>query len=257
MFSKNTTSALFVISILVFAAFGIIRWLQIPSGTIIDWITGIAAFWWLMAVVTLPWDMYFRAREIITDAKISVEKNSSFKPEDEAYAKKISRIYLVIAIVLHLISAVALYGLSYFHISSIGYWASAIALLLTFVRPLYRLQEYIVLRLNNIQQTILYPREDIYAVKDKVEGMENRIYFLEQELNREREDSFVAIQLRETDFLKNEQRELKVMLETLKVENITEHRQLAKKSEDSLAKLSEDAQFLNQVRELIRFVKNA
>ncbi len=47
------------------------------------------------------------------------------------------------------------------------------------------------------------------------------------------------------------------MLETLKVENKTEHELLARKSEEAIAQLSEDSQFLNHAREIIRFFKKA
>jgi hypothetical protein len=39
--------------------------------------------------------------------------------------------------------------------------------------------------------------------------------------------------------------------------NRKEHEALARQSAAEIAKLSEDAQFLNQVRELIRFFKSA
>lgn len=46
-------------------------------------------------------------------------------------------------------------------------------------------------------------------------------------------------------------------LEELTRTNAREHEALARQTAQEIAKLSEDARFLNQVRELIRFVKDA
>ena len=257
MSSKNIFSLVFIVSFAVIAAYGIIRWLALPAGTLVDWATGLLAFWWLLAVTTVPWDMYFKAREILNDARISTEKNIAFNPTDALYAHRIARIYLLVAIGLHLLTAGVLYALAFFQVSAIGYWASALALLLTFVRPLYRLHEHIVQRLIRIGQSVLYPREDMLSLQSQVGYLENRMLNAETDLNRENEYGWAATQVKAVEMLKNDIRDLKVALEQMKVENLAEHQQLAKKAEDSLAKLSEDARFLNQVSELIRFIKNA
>jgi hypothetical protein len=54
---------------------GVVQWLNISAGSLIDWLIGIAAFWWLLAIVTIPWNIYFDARETLTEAKISQEKS--------------------------------------------------------------------------------------------------------------------------------------------------------------------------------------
>jgi len=47
------------------------------------------------------------------------------------------------------------------------------------------------------------------------------------------------------------------MLENLKVENQSAHDTLSKEARQAIAKITEDGQFLENVREIIRFVKSA
>lgn len=55
----------FSISLAILAAIlaGIIQWLNISAGSLVDWLIGIASFWWLLIIVTIPWNIYFDARE--------------------------------------------------------------------------------------------------------------------------------------------------------------------------------------------------
>ena len=73
--------------------------MQIPKGTLIDWIAGIATFWWLLIIVTLPWNMHFQAKEVLDDVKISQEKNLKVSTVDVVYVKNIANRYLIIALV--------------------------------------------------------------------------------------------------------------------------------------------------------------
>jgi len=52
-------------------------------------------------------------------------------------------------------------------------------------------------------------------------------------------------------------RQIRQNFETLNVETHSQHQQLVKQTETKIASLSEDAQFLNQARQLVRFIKEA
>jgi hypothetical protein len=257
MNSKDVFSSVIFVTFLVLVVFGVLQWLQIPKGTMIDWIIGIAAFWWLLGVVTLPWNMHFQAKEVLDDVRISREKELNVSETNVQYAQKIAKNYLLTAIVLHLISAAVLYVLAYLDISPIGYWGAILALLLTGLRPAVRMQAYIIQRLYTIRQEVLYPREDAYELRNKLEELRMQVESLVKELDKSSPDSFASVQLREIKSTRDSLKDVRVKLDNLDVQNRAEHERLAKKSEESLAKLGEDAQFLNQVRDLIRFVKSA
>jgi hypothetical protein len=257
MNSKDVFSTLVSITFLVLILFGILQWLQVPKGTFIDWIVGVAAFWWLLIAVTLPWNMHFQAKEVLDEARISQEKNLKVNTTDLEYVQKIAKRFLLIAIAMHLLSASTFGMLAYFQISPIGYWGAGLALLLMALRPAIRLQAYIIQRLYSIRQEVLYPREDAYELRTITTDLRVRLETLEAQLDKSNPLSSVSQQLKEVESLKNTIKNTKIKMENLEVQNQVEHEKLSKKSEDVLSKLAEDTQFLGQVRDLIRFIKNA
>ena len=255
--SSGSIPVLMAISIVLIGLYFTLHMLNIPAGTMIDWITGIVAFWWLTGITTLPWNMYFTAKDLLNDAEISAKKGITIDQEDISYAKKKSKLFLRIAIVLHIVSAAALYLLAYFGISSIGYFAAIVAVVLTFVRPSYRLYDYIIERLQNMQRKILYPREDVYELRAEITRQTDRIDALVALLNLEEEDSWAAATTRELKKISAHSKKVEQELEQLSIANDKAHADLSTKTQQEISKLSEDAQFLNQAREVIRFFKNA
>ena len=255
--SSGSLPALIAISVILIGVYVVLTMLQIPAGTMIDWITGIVAFWWLTGITTLPWNMYFTAKDLLDDAEISQKKGITVDPEDVNYAQKKAKLFLRIAIALHVVSAAALYLLAFFGISSIGYFAAIIAVVLTFVRPSYRLYDYIIGRLQAMQRKILYPREDVQELRTDILVEKKRIDELVALLNLKEEDSWAAQTIRELKKTTAQSKKLEQDLEQLSVANDKAHADLSTKTQQEISKLSEDAQFLNQAREVIKFFKNA
>ena len=154
---RNFLISIALITVLV--AFSVLQTLGIPAGTLIDWVIGISIFWWLNAIVTIPWNMHYTARHILTEAAVSSEKGITVNPAHVLYAGKVAKRFLWLAVLLHVCTAIALYLLAYFQITAIGYWASVATLLLTLFRPLQRADEHLAHRLSTISQQIRYPRE--------------------------------------------------------------------------------------------------
>jgi len=257
MLPRNFIPSLFSITIFVLLVFGVLKYMQVSAGTLIDCVVGIAIFWWLMIVVTLPWNMHFAAKEVLVQAKQSQDKDIKVNLEDVAFAQKLSKRFLRIAIILHIVSAIVLALLAYFDITDLGYITAVAALLLTVLRPAISMHEYVAARLNLITQEMKYPREDIAELRAKFYEWETRLISLEYQLNTSERDSFAATQGRISTSLEKEMQSLRANLEKLRAKNDSEHEQLGRKAENVIAKLSEDAQFLNQAREIIKFFKQA
>ncbi len=257
MLPRNFLPSLFSITIMVLLTFGVLRYMQVPAGELVDWVIGVAIFWWLMIIVTLPWNMHFAAKEVLAQAKQSKDKAIKVNVDDVAYAEKLSKRFFRVAIVLHLISAVALALLAYFNITSLGYISAVAALLLTILRPSMRMYEYVAARLSLITHEIKHPREDVAELRAKVDEWESRLQSLEYQLNTSQKDSFAYQQERTNASLEKDMKQLRSTLENLRAKNDSDHDQLGRKAESVIAKLSEDAQFLNQVRDIIKFFKQA
>ncbi len=246
-----------ILGILTLLMFGLLQWLHVSAGHLLDWIIGVGSFWWLLVVVTVPWNVHFDARQVLADAAQSVDKGITIDSKQVAYAKVIASRSLFVAIILHIVSAIGLYTLAATGISAVGYISSGAALLLTILRPTVRLYEYLATRLAAIRQEFQYPRQDIYELRDRFGNLEMNVKRIEEKLDPEEPYSWVATQQRYWEETRKDVARLTASLEQLQAQNEAEHQRLRREAENAIAQLSTDGQFLDHVREIIRFFKTA
>ncbi|BAZ18911.1 hypothetical protein NIES4071_107960 (plasmid) [Calothrix sp. NIES-4071] len=142
--------------VLLLLAFGILQWFNIPTGNFLDWVIGGASFWWLLVIVTVPWNVHFQAKQVLAEAEQSQEKGIPVDEKQLAYVKILAKRSFVVALVLHLVSTLSLYILAAVGISAVGYIGSGAALLLTGLRPAISAYEYLSTRLLAIRQQWTY-----------------------------------------------------------------------------------------------------
>ncbi len=242
---------------LILVIFAILQWLHLATGNFVDWIIAIAMFEWLLIIVTIPWNIYFEAREVSAEADISRKKQIQVDEEQVQYAQKIARWALAIALSLHLFSALGFYWLATVNISVLGYVSSGAALLLTFLRPIIRGYQYLAAKLASIRQQLQYPREDVLELRHQLSKMVDRVKHLEEQLDPEEPYSWATTLNRHWQETRKDLDNLAVTQTELSRQNQAEHQRLERKAEDAIAQLSEDSQFLNHAREIIRFFKTA
>jgi len=255
--SPELSASLVGITFLVLIVFAVLKWLQIPTGDFMDWAIGVGCFWWLLLITTVPWNMHFKAKEILSDVKESQKTEISVENIDIDYAQKISKTYLFVAIFLHILSAIGLYILAKTGVSVVGYIGAGFALALTALRPSVRMYEYISYRLSNMSQRIKYPREDINKVTSDLEQLKYEVSILNEKLDTENSNSWATRKENEMQELRESMRQIRQNFESLNVQTQSNHQALVKQTENKIASLSEDAQFLNQARQLVRFIKEA
>ncbi len=238
--------------LVVLVTFGLLNWLHIPTGNFLDWIVGTASFWWLIAIVTVPWNVYFTARFVLDNAQESQSKGIVVKAEQQQYVAGVARRALQIAIALHLLSALGLYWLAASGISAIGYISSGAALLFTGLRPAIAFYQYLVLRLRSLNESFKYPREDMLELRGKVLEIQGELKVLTDVLDDHQKEHQRLIEALRQDLTR-----LATSHEDLKAVNQAAHDRLAREAQTALAQISEDAQFLNHAREIIRFFKTA
>ncbi len=255
-FNKFIISGI-LLTILVLLAFLILQWLQLPGGRFIDWLIAIAAFWGLLVIVTFPWNIHFQAREVVIEAARSTGKGILVKPAQIDYAKIWVKRSLFIAIALHLLAAIGLYLVAITGISAVGYIGFGAALLLTVLRPIIRAYKYIANRLATIQREFRYPRQDVVKLRQDVEQLDERVKSLQTQLDTENKHSWAAQQQTNVDGLSQQLDQVRVALADYQTANQTDHLRLSRESEQAIAQITADGQFLDHVREIIRFVKNA
>jgi hypothetical protein len=248
------TVVLFVLILLVFA---ILQWLHVPVGSFLDWAIAGASFWWLLVVTTVPWNIHFAAKQVLDEGEQSQEKGIAVETKQLRYVQKIARRSLQIAIALHLLSALGFYLLAATGIGAIRYLSSGAALLLTGLRPAVRAYQYLATRLFNIGREFKYPREDIVELRDRVALLETATEDLENLLDGEQPNSLTANQHRALEALRHDLSRLASAHEDLRATNQADHDRLSREARNAIAQLSADSEFLDRVREIIRFFKNA
>ncbi|HEY9670661.1 MAG TPA: hypothetical protein V6D11_04400 [Waterburya sp.] len=247
----------FGLGVLVLLAFSILQWLHVPTGSFLDWVIAVAIFEWLLVIVTVPWNIHFEAKAVLDEAAVSAQKEIKVDEKQIKYAKVIAGRSLIVAITLHLLSAVGLYLLAATGISALGYVSSGAALLLTALRPAVRTYEYLAARLAMIRQELTYPREDVWELRNKFNTLEETVKRIEEQLDPEEPYSWVATNQKFQEETRRELARLTTSLEELRASNESQHERLSREAKQAIAQLTADGQFLDHVREIIRFFKTA
>ncbi|ABA22650.1 conserved hypothetical protein [Trichormus variabilis ATCC 29413] len=257
MYVNFFISSIAGIVITVLLAFSVLQWFHVPAGSFLDWVIGGASFWWLLVIVTVPWNIHFQAKQVLAEAAQSREKEIPVDERQVRYVQGLAKRSLWVALALHLFSAIGLYLLAATGISTVGYISSGAALLLTILRPAIRAYEYIYARLTMISQEWKYPREDIVELRHRFVELEQKVQVLEDQFNLEQPYSLAATQQRFGEETRRDLAKIAANLEELRATNQTEHERLSREARNAIAQLSTDGQFLDHVREIIRFFKTA
>jgi hypothetical protein len=257
MYFNFFISSIAGIVVTVLLGFSVLQWFHVPAGNFLDWVIGGASFWWLVVIVTVPWNVHFQAKEVLAEAAESIDKNIPVDDKQVKYVKVLAKRSLWVAIGLHLISAFALYILAATGISTVGYISSGAALLLTLLRPAISAYEYLYARLRMIRQAFTYPREDILELRNRFYEIEQKVQSLENKLNPEQPYSLAANHQQFSEETRREMARTVASLEELRATNQAEHERLSREARNAIAQLSTDGQFLDHVREIMRFFKSA
>lgn len=247
----------FSIVALVLLCFGGLQWLNIPTGSFLDWVIGVAIFGWLVVIVTVPWNIHFAAREAIAEAEFSTDANISVDPAQINYLRQVQSRSLWVVLVLHGLSALALYALAIAKITPVGYIGSGAALLLTGLRPAIQTYRYFAFRIATLREQFKYPREDVLELRNRLITLESTAERLETQFDAENPSSWVATQQREMLALRQDLTRLASLQEDLRSTNQADHERLSREARQAIAQITADGQFLEHVREIIRFFKSA
>jgi hypothetical protein len=243
--------------LLFLAGFGLTQWLHLPLGNFIDWLIGASIFIWLIIIVTVPWNVYFQAKSVLDQATISRQNGINIDEDQLPYVRSLQTRSLILALVLHLISAIALYILAASGVGTVGYVGAIAALLLTILRPAISAYEYISQRLRAILQQINYPREDIMLLSQRFTNLEESVRLINEQLSTENPYSLATKYEQFATETRKDLSRLGANVEDLRATNDLDHERLSRESQQAIAQLSTDGQFLDNVREIIRFFKSA
>lgn len=152
-------------------------------GAPLDVVLGVGAgalcLLWLMVLVTVPWNLYFRARSVVHEVGVSREKGLDVPAGREAEAAGIARRMLVAAVAGHLLSAGVLAVVTAVSGRLVGYWFVGFMLLSTLVRPSGAYFAALRGRLSVLMREARFPRDDVLAVGVRADALERGMAVLE------------------------------------------------------------------------------
>lgn len=153
--------------------FLLLQWLNVNIGEITLWVSGVAIYWVLSGITILPWNIYFIADQTLQEMRKTEEKGGNCNEQDKEYAKRAKRKSGILAVCLHCFTAIFFLLLALFtDLGNICYLAAGAALGLTILRPAIHSVEHILARLNDIQELVRFPRDDVYDLKIRIAKLE-------------------------------------------------------------------------------------
>jgi hypothetical protein len=130
---------------------------------------------WLVALVTVPWNLFFSARRALAEMAVSRERDISVREADVTEAALIARRMLRFALGAHAATAVAAALIALLTGDAAGYYVAAVFLAATGVRPAAEYLAHIRKRIATLTKESAYPRDDIATLSDRLELLERRV----------------------------------------------------------------------------------
>jgi hypothetical protein len=141
---------------------------------------GVLCLLWLLVLLTVPWNVYFRAHTVLAEIAVSREKGLVVPPAREAEAARIARMMLRVAVAGHLLTAAGVVAVTVATGHGAGYWIAGFFLLSTVFRPAGAWFAQLRKRLGTLLDDVTYPRDDVLALRERVEHTDSGIKVLEE-----------------------------------------------------------------------------
>ncbi len=123
---------------------------------------------WIVAIVVLPWNLYFGARHVLVEMAGSEKRGIPIDGDARAATQRIAGRMLKLSLALHLVSA-GLLGIGSWWVGDhLGYAFAGLVLLSTLFRPAVEYYRYLHGKLAELRRDVMYPRDDVLTLVDDV-----------------------------------------------------------------------------------------
>ncbi|MFJ8821512.1 hypothetical protein ACIREE_06975 [Streptomyces sp. NPDC102467] len=162
------------------AALVLVRVLGIAAETVLLAVGGAICLLWLVLLLTVPWNLYFRARSVVHEARVSREKGLAVPADRDAEAARIAAVMLRMAVGAHLVTGTATVCAAWATGRTAGYWIAGCYLLSTLLRPAGAYFGALRRRLTTLHGEVRFPRDDVAAVRVAVAALQKGAAVLEE-----------------------------------------------------------------------------
>jgi hypothetical protein len=143
---------------------------------------GALFLWWQIVLLTVPWGLYFQARNVIREIGLAREQGTEVPEGREAEAARIAGRLKWAAVGAHLVSAGVVAVITFFSGREVGYYFAGFYLLSTVFRPAQAYFSHLRGQLGGMLQEVKYPRENVVELRGRVSAAEQTIESLRREL---------------------------------------------------------------------------
>lgn len=137
---------------------------------------------WLFVLLKAPWDLYFQADAVAYEQQRSREEGIKIDAARETYVRTLRRRLLVFAIAAHVLSAALIAGATMLAGGMVGYWFAGFYLVSTAFRPAVSAYRHLYAKLRRLFNEATHPREDILALRAKIDRHDDAVRSLEHEM---------------------------------------------------------------------------
>ena len=244
---------------LLFAWLG--RLAGVPLATLLAIGAGGVALAWLIVLVTVPWNLYFAARQVVADMAVSRERGITVREVQEAEAERLARRMLRLALGAHVGTAVVVAVITYFSGATAGYYFAGFYLLSTAIRPAVAYVAHVRDRIKVLTRESTYPRDDVASLKRRVDLATKAVGELREELRRTGStlagDLAHARQLLTTDLARVQDEQAADRTASRNRDDDLGRRidQMVRRIEATLDGISDHQELLTGLRALVRMIK--
>lgn len=139
-----------------------------PPSLVAGAAAGALCLLWLLALLTLPWNLYFRAHAVLAEIEVSRGKGLAIDMARDIEAGRIARLMLRAAVAGHLLTAAAAVAATLATGRVFGWWLAGFFLLSTFFRPAGAYFGQLRRRLGSLMKDVTFPRDDVTELRNDV-----------------------------------------------------------------------------------------
>jgi hypothetical protein len=151
---------------------------------LLDWIMGAFCLIWLIVILKVPWDLYFQAQAVVFEIQRSQERGIAIVPGREEYVRLVRSRLGWLAVGTHIASAGLVAAITYFTGGAVGYFFAIFYLISTLFRPAAAGYAYLSSKLRDIADEARYPREDIAEMRSRLEGHDETLGNIAEQMQR-------------------------------------------------------------------------
>ncbi|WP_428954112.1 hypothetical protein [Streptomyces sp. cg35] len=145
--------------------------LDVPADIVLLVGIGALCLLWLVLLLTVPWNLYFRARAVVHEAAVSREKGMTVPADRDAEAARIATVMLRTAIGAHLVTAAVAVLAAWTTGRTAGYWFAGGCLLSTLFRPAGAYFGALLHRLRTLSTEVRHPRDDVVELRSTLDAL--------------------------------------------------------------------------------------